>query len=210
MGDNAFGYLDVFMDNSLQIVPTTCKIILPTAPQRKVTVNNGVMTHAWYDMISLNFKEESKKSLKQRYNNFNQTQIKESVKLISELIDAEVKILGLGEKVFLGGFSQGCAIALATFLLSPYQLGGIVGLSGSQCADIDLDQVNIELKRKTPLLIYHGEADSVTRLDYSKFFYEQFDQNRFNWTLKVEKGLGHSISTEELEVVKKFFWDLMI
>ena len=60
------------------------------------------------------------------------------------------------------------------------------------------------------MLIYHGEADSVTRLDYSKFFYEQFDQNRLNWTLKVEKGLGHSISTEELEVVKKFFWDLMI
>ena len=70
MGDNAFGYLDIFMDHDLQIVPTYCKVILPTAPLRKVTVNSGALTHAWYDMKSLNFKEEQKKPQSERYKNF--------------------------------------------------------------------------------------------------------------------------------------------
>ena len=55
MGDNAFGFLDIFMDQGLKLVPTFCKVILPTAPQRIVTVNNGALTNAWYDMKSLDF-----------------------------------------------------------------------------------------------------------------------------------------------------------
>lgn len=47
------------------------------------------------------------------------------------MIDEEAKLLGGTEKVFIGGFSQGCAISLATFLNYPSVLGGVAGLSGA-------------------------------------------------------------------------------
>lgn len=53
------------------------------------------------------------------------------------MLDDEAKILGGTEKVFIGGFSQGCAISLATFLSYPGVLGGVVGLSGAQSAKIE-------------------------------------------------------------------------
>ncbi len=94
MGDNAYGFFDMFMDKELRVVPDNCKVVLPTAPQRKVTVNGGALTNAWFDMINLNFKKESVKPLKERYQNFNQDQILESVRYVSDLISAEIKAVG--------------------------------------------------------------------------------------------------------------------
>ena len=47
------------------------------------------------------------------------------------MLKEEVALLGSTEKVYVGGFSQGCAISLASFLLfNEGQLGGVVGISG--------------------------------------------------------------------------------
>ena len=44
---------------------------------------------------------------------------------------------GKSENVFIGGFSQGCSLSLATFLmLQKYQLGGVLGLSGMLALNI--------------------------------------------------------------------------
>ena len=67
--------------------------------------------------------------------------MKESVEIIIKKINEEVKILGTSERVFLAGFSQGCALSLATFLRYPGKLGGVAGLSGMNCLD-PLDWVN--------------------------------------------------------------------
>ena len=41
-----------------------------------------------------------------------------SVEIVTELIDIEIeKLGGKSENVYIGGFSQGCALSLATFLL---------------------------------------------------------------------------------------------
>ena len=53
------------------------------------------------------------------------------MKIIQRLVQEEVEIIGDPTKVFLGGFSQGCCLALATFLTQlKYPIGGVVGLSG--------------------------------------------------------------------------------
>ena len=53
LGDSANGFSQVFLNPSLKIVPPTCKVILPTAPQRKVTCNGGVEMTSWYDIKAL-------------------------------------------------------------------------------------------------------------------------------------------------------------
>jgi predicted esterase len=56
----------------------------------------------------------------------------ESIEIITKIIKEEVAALKSSKKVFLGGFLQGCCLALAVYLkLTPdIQLGGIFGGSG--------------------------------------------------------------------------------
>jgi len=61
----------------------------------------------------------------------------ESVDLVSKIIDTEAVSLGHSNKVFVGGFSQGCAVTLATLISYPKPLGGIVALSGAQSLRVE-------------------------------------------------------------------------
>ena len=78
--------------------------------------------HAWFDMLNLEHDRQinQTQSTEQKTLNFNQDHIKESIQIVSNLIDEEAKLLGSYSKVLIGGFSQGCALALATFLLKEY------------------------------------------------------------------------------------------
>ena len=53
LGDSAQGFADVFTDTRFNIVPETCKVILPTAPIRAVSCNGGAKSTSWYDIKSL-------------------------------------------------------------------------------------------------------------------------------------------------------------
>lgn len=77
------------------------------------------------------------------------------------MIDDEAAILGDTSKVFVGGYSQGCILSLATFFLYPNQLGGIVGLSAGNRTRIDFSTLNVDKKRLTPILVYLGEKDYI-------------------------------------------------
>jgi predicted esterase len=63
------------------------------------------------------------------------------------LIETEIKILKDPKKVFIGGYSQGASIALATFLQYPEALGGLACYSGLMCANIDWSKVDLDLKK---------------------------------------------------------------
>jgi hypothetical protein len=53
LGDSAYGFLDIFTDEKLNVVPPSCKVILTTAPEREVTCNGGMMSTSWFDIRSL-------------------------------------------------------------------------------------------------------------------------------------------------------------
>ena len=53
LGDSAEGFRDSFLDDSLFNLPDGCKIILPTAPIRKVSINDENEMHSWYDMYDI-------------------------------------------------------------------------------------------------------------------------------------------------------------
>ena len=72
------------------------------------------------------------------------------MRIVSTWIDEEVKLLGgRHDRVFLGGMSQGCCIALASFLLYKRgRLGGVVGTGGAHKTKIDYKaEVDLPLKR---------------------------------------------------------------
>ena len=117
---------------------------------------------SWYDIITLG--RSSSLSVNEARELVSQDEIRDSVRIVTELVNTEVQALnGDHTKVFLGGFSQGCAISIATFLLyRDGQLGGCVGLSGAHSVILDYEnEVDLELKRKTKMFLYHGEDDPV-------------------------------------------------
>ena len=102
--ESAFSYKDLFMDETLAIVPDSCRVVLPTAPTRPVTCNKGKLLTSWYDIITLH--RPPTMPLSELLLLHNQEHIRTSVRSITALIADEVKSLnGDHTKVFIGGFS---------------------------------------------------------------------------------------------------------
>jgi predicted esterase len=47
-------------------------------------------------------------------------------------------------KIFIGGFAEGCSIALATYIKFQQRLGGVIAFNGIHCADIDWTDINLD------------------------------------------------------------------
>lgn len=167
---------------------------------------------SWYDIKSLD-RPASLSMEVMRQQVMSQPEIRDSVQIVTSLINEEVEILnGQHDKVFIGGFSQGCAISLATFLLySGGRLGGCVGLSGAHSATINYaTEVDLPLKQQTKIFLYHGEADPLIAADMAAKSYEEFTQLGLDFTFEREPGLVHSLSNEEIRKVKAFLCGLMV
>ena len=126
--------------------------------------------NSWYDITTLAGGGAMDLTLLMK--RYNQEEMLESVG-ISKLIDNEVGKLGDPRKVWVGGFSQGCALSLATMIHYPKALGGVIGLSGMNATQIDWVRVpEIGEKRKTPIFLYHGESDGVISQKIAKLTYD--------------------------------------
>ena len=69
---------------------------------------------------------------------------------------------GNSKSLFLGGFSQGCALSLASFMETEIgPLGGVMGLSGMYAYQKTLTEEQLRTKKETPIMIYHGESDPM-------------------------------------------------
>jgi predicted esterase len=78
LGDSAMGFYDVFDDpeNEYNLVPPSCKIILPTAPVRPVTLNEGMDMTSWFDVYTM---RSNLSHIDEMYEKYCQTQMAESM-----------------------------------------------------------------------------------------------------------------------------------
>jgi phospholipase/carboxylesterase len=76
------------------------RFVFPHAPQRPVTINNGFVMRAWYDIYSITSNQR-----------VDQEGISDSVQLLERLIEHELQRGMPAEKILLAGFSQGAVIA---------------------------------------------------------------------------------------------------
>jgi predicted esterase len=91
------GLADLVEDFLGPQLPST-KFILPTAPEREVTLNGGFPCPAWYDIVGL-----SSRDLEQCEG------IEESRATVQELVDEEAAQGRPSNRVVLAGGLQGCA-----------------------------------------------------------------------------------------------------
>lgn len=126
------------------------RYVFPHAPQRPVTINNGYLMRAWYDIrVADLVRQEDEGGLR------------ESQRQIAELIDRERERGVPAARIVVMGFSQGCAMTLMTALRYPERLGGAVGMSGylplASLAPAERSAANADL----PIFMAHGTQDPI-------------------------------------------------
>ena len=66
LGDSAHGFLDYFAEENITL--DTFRIVLPTAPRKPVTCNNGYVMNSWFDIYNIDGKEpDSLEEIRQEY-----------------------------------------------------------------------------------------------------------------------------------------------
>jgi len=129
------------------------RFVFPHAPMRPVTVNDGMVMRAWYDV-----------SLAGGRRREDEPDVRESQRRIEALIDREQTRGVPAASICLFGFSQGGAMALHTGLRHPERLGGIAALS---CFLPLADALRGEAtpgNRDVPIFLAHGTQDPLIPL----------------------------------------------
>ncbi|MBI3792782.1 MAG: phospholipase [Gemmatimonadetes bacterium] len=95
-------------------------------------------------------------------------------------------------RVYLGGFSQGGIIALATLLTAPERLAGAVVMSGRLLGEVLPHAASAERLAGKPLLWVHGTDDSVLGIAYLHDAQAKLAPYPLAFTAR-EFPMGHSI-----------------
>ncbi|EAR82795.2 phospholipase/carboxylesterase family protein (macronuclear) [Tetrahymena thermophila SB210] len=194
LGDTAEGYLDFFGESSSP-TPDNMKIVLLTAPTRKVTINMGMQMPSWFDFKAFQVNEQ----------NFHQAigveEANESAQRIQQVLNEEIaKLNGDSKKVFLGGFSQGGCMTLRAGLTFDKPLGGLIVYSGFLFPTI----VDHESNKNTEILISHGEQDPLLPWAQSKQSYTKLNEQTHKVRWEIIKNLQHTFNERSLIVFQEF------
>jgi phospholipase/carboxylesterase len=129
------------------------RYVFPHAPQRPVTINNGYVMRAWYDILGTELVRRE-----------DEAGLRESARQIAALIDAERERGIAAERIVVMGFSQGCAMTLMTALRYPHRLAGAVGLSGYLPLAATTAAERSEANAGLPVFLAHGRQDPIVPL----------------------------------------------
>lgn len=124
------------------------RFIFPHAPSIPVTINNGYVMPAWYDIRQIDIDRD-----------VDNEQLVQSAARIHALIDREIERGIDSKRIIIAGFSQGGAVSLEAALTYPKPLAGIMALSTyfATAANIEIDPV----QNTIPIMVCHGTRDPV-------------------------------------------------
>jgi len=132
------------------------RFVFPHAPMRPVTINNGYVMRAWYDVSFGDLEGQSRLA--------DERGVRESQAHITALIEREARRGIAAQDIVLAGFSQGGAIALQTGLRHPQKLAGVMALSAYLPLAESLLQEAAPANKTTPIFMAHGTYDPVVPL----------------------------------------------
>ena len=168
------------------------RFILPHAPYRKVTINNGYEMRAWYDLIGLTIGSPQ-----------DEAGIREAQTYVESLIAQEVRRGIAHNRIALAGFSQGGATVLHTALRQQQALAGVLGLSTYLPLRLLLASEKTVANQSTPIFMAHGTFDEVISLATCHVSLEalQIQQYQVEWH---EYAMAHSVCMEEIDDIRAF------
>jgi phospholipase/carboxylesterase len=155
----------------LQLGPVgPVRYVFPHAPVMPVTINNGYRMRAWYDILGSELVRRE-----------DEAGLRNSMALVEALVAREKQRGIAAGRIVLGGFSQGCAMALLAGLRHQEKLAGIVGLSGYLPLAATTAQERSAANAATPVFMAHGTHDNVVPVE------------RGQQSCEALRALGHTV-----------------
>lgn len=189
LGDSGDGWSDI--ENQLGPKVPHVKWVFPDAPIQPVSCNGGARMPSWFDLPAIPIGpgcEEMPESFQM------------AVKNVHAILDKEAKAAGVSaDRVVIGGFSQGGAIATQAMLQNPEKMAGAANFSGWL---VDVDGVGSRLSpanKDTPVLWCHGDADPTVTFACQKEGIVTLEGLGIPLTHKSYPGMGHSACNPEFE-----------
>ncbi|CAF1450035.1 unnamed protein product [Adineta ricciae] len=184
LGDFGGSWYDAFKAYQIGKALPYVKFIFPSAPVRKVTLNMGLAMTSWFDILGLdpNVKEDEEG-------------IEKSSIFLKELIDSEIANGISSDRIIIGGFSMGGAIALHAALTCAHTLGGVVALStwlplASTFPDA---LVSGDKKVNLPILQCHGTQDALVQLKWARLTQQAIKSMGFKqYAFREYQDMDHS------------------
>ncbi|PCI62128.1 MAG: carboxylesterase [Methylophilaceae bacterium] len=168
------------------------RFILPHAPYRKVTINNGHELRAWYDLYGLSIGSRE-----------DETGIRETQAHIEHLIEQELSNGIPSNKIVLAGFSQGGAIVLHTALRYRKKLAGVIALSTYLPLKSLLNTEKSPTNQQIPIFMAHGSQDEVISMATCQASLKALQTEKYvvDWH---EYPMAHSVSIDEIDEIRTF------
>ncbi len=126
------------------------RFIFPHAPSIPVSINNGYVMPAWYDIKQMDVDRH-----------VDEEQLMQSAAAVHDLIDREIERGVDSSRIIVAGFSQGGAVAFEAALTYPKPLAGIMALS-TYFATATSISIN-PIQNTIPILICHGSMDPMVQ-----------------------------------------------
>merc|ERR1719350_703211 len=110
---------------------------------------------SWYDIVDFNRTSEDSVGIK-----------RSATQIVDKCIQMEIDQMDVSSNVFIGGFSQGAAMAVYCGYHCEHTLGGVIALSGYVLQTANYPTNIHAANQNTPCFACHGEMDSVVPLSY--------------------------------------------
>lgn len=185
LGDTAQGWVEP-MQMLVRQHPHL-RVVLPTAREMPVTLNGGMPMPAWYNIRSIEAKHRDSDPC---------DGLDDSVKDMTELIGLQDVSM---DRIVLGGFSQGGAVAGFCGLQLDSPLAGVAMLSSYIPR-----RSEFQAKNTGPLLMCHGQDDDVVQFSWAQKSREVLEEQKVAVEFKSYPRMGHELSVKEFEDLGKW------
>ena len=166
------------------------RFIFPHAPSMPVTINNGFVMPAWYDITDMSIDRK-----------VDEPQLRQSASEVVKFIVNEVERGISHERIVIAGFSQGGAVALETLLSYPSKLAGLLAMS-TYFATKDSIKWH-SANQSTPVEIHHGIYDPVVPVALGQTTYQQLTSKGYETEFKTYP-MEHSVCPQQIGDISRW------
>jgi phospholipase/carboxylesterase len=173
------------------------RFVFPHAPARPITINGGMRTRAWYDIIGFDRKATEDES-----------GFRDSDSAVRRLIAREVERGIPVNRIVLAGFSQGGAVSLYTALRYPERLAGVMALSTYLPLARRLAAERAPANDGTRIFMAHGLSDATLPIgmglesrDYLKALGFTVEWHQY--------PMAHAVCTAEIADIREYLFRVL-
>jgi len=190
------------------------RVVVPTAPAQKISRLGDSVMHSWFEPRSFGRPWATENVQEQWTCNGHE----ESTRIVEELVQRETDLFNIPrERIFLGGFSQGAALALAAGLqVNPKgRLGGILVFSGylPRCSTYSRHSERYSTMQtalcpktvQTPIVLFHGDEDPIVPPVWAEEAKRDLEGAGFQQVdLHVFEAMRHELCSSQIHLARQW------